>query len=569
MRPLWFLTFKVFINSLRRAFGNPTRAILTLVMIGFMVLVIGVNLISILFEPPKTPPAAFQPVMLPTHVLTGLMMVMHLALVLMAFTPTNARANVGFFLEADVNYLFTTPLDKFKVFRFLLLARGLFGSFLLMFLITFYYVVFGRASIRQLSMVMEPQVGAWGLLSYPLIYGTMSVALILTSVRIGLHAHHHPHVWKRFWIALLGVLLLTGAILGWYGYRTIETGGFFWQGVYEGLSNPFVYLLLLPVRAPADAGVIVYNGWTYALFIGWFFWLGLAVMMHGALRKQADWLYEFAAAMAQKRSRMQTAQRNPMEVVYQQAAERAQQGKLRATRLRFFERWVPTGVWALLWRDMLLGFRLNGTASWIMQAIVLFVAIGALVAVKLFAGEKAGKAVVPVVGVVQYVIAILFLIGSLYGLMDLLKRMDFQKPLPLPAFKVVLVEILPAILFLGLLLFAIMATAIATFPERAALWLYLFAVEITFMFPISLGLLVLVLTNPDQTDYTQRMLLSFLMFPAVIAAGLPGGLIMLICFLVKAPLLLNALLVMAANVVMTAVMASLAASKYEAFNPVD
>lgn len=569
MRPLWFLTFKVFINSLRRAFGNPTRALLTLVMIGFVVLAIGANLLSILFEPPKVPPNSVQPLMLPTHVLTGIMMIMHLALMLMAFTPTNARANVGFFLEADVNYLFTTPLDRFKVFRFLLLARGLFGSFVLMFLITFYYVVFGRASIRQLSMVMEPQVGAWGLLTYPLIYGTMSVALILTSVRIGLHAYHHPQVWKRFWVVLLTVLLSIGAILAWYGYRAMETGGMFWQGVYDGLSNPFVYLLLLPVRAPADAGVIVYNGWTYALFAGWFIWLGLAFVMHGSLRKQAGWLYEFAAAMAQKRSRMQTAQRNPMEVVYQQAAERAQQGKLRAARVRLFERWVPTGVWALLWRDMLLGFRLNGTASWVMQAVILFMAVGALVAVKLFAGEKAGRVVVPVLGMVQYIIAILFLIGSLYGLMDLLKRMDFQKPLPLPAFKVVLVEVLPAILFLAILLFAIMLTAIATFPDRASLWLYLFFVEISFMFPISLGLLVLVLTNPDQTDYTQRMLLGFLMFPIVIAAGLPGGLIMLICFLIKAPLLLNALLVIVANVAMTAVMASFAASKYEAFNPVD
>jgi hypothetical protein len=569
VRPLWFLTFKLFVNSLRRAFGNPTRAILTLVMIGFILLAIGGNLISILFEPPKTPPTPVQPLMLPTHALTGLMMIMHLALILMAFTPTNARANIGFFVEADVNYLFPTPLDRFKVFRFLLLARGLFGSFFLMLLISFYYVVFGRASIRQLSTFMEPQVGAWGLLSYPLIYGTMSVALIMGSVRLGLHAYHHPRVWSRCWIVMISVLLLITGILGWYGYRAAESGGLFWQGVYQGLSNPLIYALLLPVRAPADAGVIVYNGWTPALFAGWFFWLGLAIMMHASLRRQAGWLYEFAGAMAQKRSRMQSAQRNPMEVVYQQAAERAQQGKLRAKRIRLFERWVPTGAWALLWRDLLLGFRLNGTGSWIFQVLILFGAVSALVAVKLFAGEKAGRVVVPVVGMVQYIVAILFIIGSLYGLMDLLKRMDFQKPLPLPAFKVVLIETLPAILFLGLMLFVIMLTALATFPDKASLWLYLFVVEITFMFPMSLGLLVLVMMNPDQTDYTQRLLLGFLMFPIVIIAGLPGGVLVLICFLAKVPLWLNAMLVISANAAMTAVMASVAASKYEAFNPTD
>ncbi|MCX7993971.1 MAG: hypothetical protein N2651_09930, partial [Fimbriimonadales bacterium] len=35
-RVLWYQTARVFVNGLRRAFGNPVRAILTLLVVGFV-----------------------------------------------------------------------------------------------------------------------------------------------------------------------------------------------------------------------------------------------------------------------------------------------------------------------------------------------------------------------------------------------------------------------------------------------------------------------------------------------------------------------------------------------------
>lgn len=573
MKPLWFLTTRVLVNSLKRAFGNPLRAILTLLVLGFFFLTFAGNVLSMFFGDSKPPPMPANMMLDPRLIvdkLIGLMTLLHLALVAAAFFPSTAKSYAGFFLEPDVNYLFPTPLKRFKVFRFLVLARGMFGSLMLMLLIVFYYAVFGRRSLMQLSALnIEPQVGPWGLMTYPLIYSLMTMGLLFVSVNIGIRAYHNPALWKRVWL-ILGVGLGGVAVaMAFFGLQAAQNGESVVDGLIAGMNHPVLYALLIPLRAPADAAMIVYNGWSVAVVLGAVFWLGVLVAANRALKTQDVWLYEYAGASAQKRARAVSAQQNPLQAMMDRVAEDAQKGKIKTLRVPFLERWRPTGVWALFWRDLLIGWRLGGMTNLIMLTVILLLGAGALMAVKIWGGQKADKLVVVVAGLSQYIIALLFIVGSLYGIMDILKRMDFQKPMPLPASHVVLIEVLPTILTLALLLIPLTLISIALFPQNAGLWLYLLFIELSFMLPISLGLLILVLMNPDQTDYTQRLLLGVLMFPIIFLCGAPGLILLGLSFYFKVPLVINAVLVLGANAMATVFLTTVAANRYESFNPLD
>jgi hypothetical protein len=80
---------------------------------------------------------------------------------------------------------------------------------------------------------------------------------------------------------------------------------------------------------------------------------------------------------------------------------------------------------------------------------------------------------------------------------------------------------------------------------------------------------MLALLNPDPNDYTQRLVLGLLMFPVLVLAGLPGGLILLLGLLLKWPLVLIALLTVVANLSVGALFVAINSNLYEGFSPVD
>jgi hypothetical protein len=80
---------------------------------------------------------------------------------------------------------------------------------------------------------------------------------------------------------------------------------------------------------------------------------------------------------------------------------------------------------------------------------------------------------------------------------------------------------------------------------------------------------MLAMLNPDPNDYTQRLVLGLLMFPTILLAGLPGGLILLVGLLLKVPLVLVALLVVLGNLSVGALFVAINSRLYERFSPVD
>ncbi|NUL82577.1 MAG: hypothetical protein HUU60_07645 [Armatimonadetes bacterium] len=564
--PLWFLTKRLFKNSLARTFGNPARAGIVLLLIGLFVLSFGGSLLGTYFSG-KAPPTPVQPVMPPIAASIALMMALHLIMLINAATPAFSRSQIAIFTESDVNYVFTSPLKPLSVIRFFLLIRGLLGSLFFMVLILFYFLIFGRANVRMMSSMVEVQAPAWAMAIYPLLYIAISCALLLTGLNIAVRAYRDDRIWRR--VIAIG-LFFVGSVSAYLSYMgSLNTVGGFWSGVVRALDAPIMHWVLFPLRAPAEAAVILYNGFTPTLFAGIAFWVALVWLLDRALLAKREDLYEFAAVAAAHGSNVRSAQSNPLRLYYDKLSEKAGAGDFRIINPKWMQRWRPTGHWALLWRDLLISFRMSGRAAYWVPAVAAVLAIGGALVGRAMLAPGHQKAALSGFGVAQYILIILFLIGSIYALMDLLKRMDMQKPLPLSAKWVVIVETVGSLSSI-VLLEAIFAVAAIIFqPAWTGYVLYALVAGLATLFPVFLALTLLLLMNPDQTDFTQRAIVGILMMPLIALAAGPAVGVAALLFFVKAPLLLNLLVVMVLNGLISMVLVSAAAEHYENFNPTD
>jgi hypothetical protein len=89
-RVLLFLTVRVMVNSFRRAFENPLRAVLTILVLGFIVCGWGSALLGMLIEPVR-PPRTPSPMLDPMEALGRSMVIvlaLHLAYIVLGLLPS-------------------------------------------------------------------------------------------------------------------------------------------------------------------------------------------------------------------------------------------------------------------------------------------------------------------------------------------------------------------------------------------------------------------------------------------------------------------------------------------------
>ncbi|MEN3000262.1 MAG: putative ABC exporter domain-containing protein [Armatimonadota bacterium] len=571
-RVLVFLTVRVAVNSFRRAFENPLRAVLTVLVVGFLLCSWGGALVGALLEPVR-PPRAPQLMLDPETVLMRSMAIvlgLHLIYIVLGIMPAFLRGQFSYFVEGDVNFLFPTPVRALSLFRGLLLVRGAIGTLFLMLFLFFYLLLSGGRSIRQLAMVAEPQASGWALLVYPPLFMLMSLALLWLGVAVRLMEERRPRILWWFWAGVLswafvGVGLVAGRV--WFLMWQDEMA--FAAALQASMDWWFAYVWLLPARALSDAALIIYQGWTPAMGLGLLFWLGVLLWADGQIARDAGRLYELASQMAQRGARFRAARGDPMQMMYQSALERMS-GRNRPVRtLRWLERWTPRGVWALLWRDLLLSWRLQGWGLVFMLLLLVAIPAIPLGIVRYIPIKEQVVIAKSIYVMIQYLIVVMAALGSYYGIVDLLRRVDFQKPFPFSSREVVLVESLPtAILFLIVqALVALVATFF--FPQAWGFWLGIGLVVASFAPVLQMAIWMMALLNPDPNDYTQRLVLGLLMFPVIVLVGLPGGLLLVIGLVLKLSPLLIALLVMAANLSVGAILVAINARLYEQFSPVD
>lgn len=558
MRALWFLTWRLLVNSIRRTLRHPVRAVifmLLLVCMGFpiaMSLAVGHSVNESLAAP-----------FMPTDELIALIMLVHLSMLWTALSPWySTMLIVG---PADEHFLFPSPLRRLGVFLFLLVTRGVATSIFILFALVMVVLGVGNELIVSIAAGQQRmQSGAvW---AYPVMYLLAFLGLLAIGMLILLRDEQSEGFRARLRLIFWAVLGVLGIQVGWHSYRAYAAREDMMQAVvWRVLYDPAVAIPLLPLRGLAEAAVAFYRGWSPYVTAGFVTWGSVAAGAFLLLARQEAWLYDLGTRVASLTIAYRARRQNPLMQAQDFVIQRAQ-GRRQARRWHLFKRWTPQGVWALLWCN---GILLTRMGSYLLfSVLVMFLGITTMALVNILSHKDLPPDPAMLI-TLQYSGAFFVLTFSQAWISNALKRAELTKSLPFPARQTVLMEVLPTALLLFLFLTAYWVICCALLPNHARLLTYHYAVGISLVLPLNLCVMMVSLINPDPGDHVQRVLLNLLLFPAILVTALPTVLVVVFAFAVDMPLWLNALLVAGVNVGMTWALVSAAGESYALMNPAE
>jgi len=570
-RVLIYLTLRVLVNSLRRAFANPLRAVLTVLVVSFVLCGWGGALIGSLAEnPARAQPDMLHPQRLMLRSI-GLVVIIHWFYVVFTIIPSVFRPAFALVQESDVHYLFTTPLKPLTLFRGIILIRGLFGALFFLVMLAVYLLLFGGARLRLLSTVQEPAAPAIALLSYPVMYLLVFSTALLWS--IALEAMEIRGRSMRSWVSrlLVGWAVLSFGLTGGYVVYLSRMSEEFALLTALGKAVGWLpaYVLLLPVRGLADAALVLYQGFTPAMGISLALWLVGVWTANRLLVRYQDVLYEVGASLARKGAAARASQRDPLGAYLRRKAEAASAKPLRT--LRWLERWTPRGALALLWRDLLITWRASGWGNLLTVALMAAVPVGLALLVHYTATpERDIRLALKIAYAVAQAMAAFFIsLGAFYGFTDMLRRVEWQKPLPFSPRAVMVVESLPSVVFFAASQLLAALVISLWFPSDWLFWLGSSVAATSWAIVLMMAMLAIALINPDPTDYTQRLLSGVLMVPALLLSGAPGAAIWFLGVGLQWNLWLMIGLSCLTNLFVALALTAFNGALYEKFSPID
>jgi hypothetical protein len=568
---LAYLTMCVLVNSVRRAFANPLRAVLTTFVLAFFLCGWGGALIGSLAEnPARAQPDMLQPQRLMLRSI-GLVVIIHWFYVVFTIIPSVFRPAYALVQESDVHYLFTTPLKPLALFRGMILIRGLFGALFFLMLLAVYLLLFGGARLRLLATVQEPVAPAIALLGYPVMYLLVFSTALLWSIVLEAMEITGRSVRRLVSRLLIGWAALSFALTaGYLVYlrRSLDEFAFL-TALGEAVDWLPAYVLLLPVRGLADAAIVLYQGFTPAMGVSFALWLVGVLLANRALVCYQDVLYEVGALLARKGAAARASQRDPLRTYLQRKAEAASAKPLRT--LRWLERWTPRGVWALLWRDLLITWRASGWGNLLMVALMAAAPVGLALLIHYTAPpERDVRLALKIAyAVAQAMTAFFISFGAFYGFTDMLRRVEWQKPLPFSPRAVMVVESLPSVVFFAASQLLAALVISLWFPSEWLFWLGSSVAATSWAIVLMMAMLAIALINPDPNDYTQRLLSGVLMVPALLLTGAPGAAIWLLGVGLQWNLWLMVGLSCLTNLFAAFALTAFNGALYEKFSPID
>lgn len=472
------------------------------------------------------------------------------------------------FQESDVHYLFTSPLCPLSLFRGLLLIRGLLGALASMAMLLVYVIFFGGRLVTRLITTVEPIMNSWALLIYPILYLLAFVGVLFVSVAIALREIQGRSVRRAWIVGFVGWAILSVLVVGGKLYQEFGSTGSFMTALGHALEWLPAKILLIPVRGLADGTLILYQGWTSAITASFLFWGSLVLWGNGQLVQNRGWLYELGAELARLGGKVPQARQDPMRAYIERAMERAQKKPLRT--LGWLERWTPSGVLALLWRDLLIAWRASGWTNVLVIVFVALVPIGLMALVAYRSQSPPSPKVLQSIYIsVQSAIAFFYAFGSYYGMTDLLRRVEWQKPMPFASWQVVLVESLPTVIFFMLSQMLAICLAIGLFPNLWLYWLVGGLAVTAWLWVLQMAMFTVALVNPNPSDYTQRLLTSFIMVPLLCLGGAPGAAAWIVGSVLKWHVVLTGLITLGVQALVGMVLVAISATLYERVSPND
>ena len=270
------------------------------------------------------------------------------------------------FSESDLHFLLATPVPAWRLMRALLTIRALFG---LGILIPLYFVVAlllaGRVlPVWVLDYFEQLHAGAWLLIGYWVLRYLQGLFFEFFRFYWALRLRERP--WLR-WVVLATVgvwwLLMVGAVVA--GWLIAESRGISEAARAEYALNWFpAWLLTLPARAVADAVLAIFTGWTLAMGVMMALWAAGCLWLATRLTRDSRQIVDLVAVGVQLGAGKQTDEAGEVPYAVRIQLEQATRGNSGGFRTpALLERWSPTGIGALLWRDLV--FTCRQTPVWI------------------------------------------------------------------------------------------------------------------------------------------------------------------------------------------------------------
>jgi len=283
---------------------------------------------------------------------------------------------------------------------------------------------------------------------------------------------------------------------------------------------------------------------------------------------QVPFMYDQAAVKGFGSSEKRLLQRN--NDMYGLSAQRAREGKTKTSRLsKWFGRLRFSGASVLVWKEILLQLRSSPFLYILMGTMQLVMVILPVIAIEASSSHRAIWAIQCVIFGMQGIsVLMLTMNNAVSGFIELLKRVDFQKPLPFrPAgtvFWEVLSKCVPNI-FHGAVA-ALVIIALKPFLWSAAIGSELFVCGLSLV--VSATVFLVTIAFSDAGDVSQRGFRGILILIGMVVCGFPGvGVLFLLLGLVKINPLLAAIPATAVNVAVALVLCHIAGGLYDAYNP--
>ncbi len=556
MRPLVYLTTRTVINGLKRATQSARRLIslLALVLWYFFAFLRP-------FDRGRFSGDSAMPFSMPNNsVLEAIVFAMFAMLSLLLMMGVFSYR--GHFRPADVDVLFPTPVSPRLVLIFRIFRDFLFTLLLPLFLAIFFYrpasagmAAFLAKDPSTARYVSKVSTIAWVLMA--LFWVCAGYALSMWANRSDIKAERNRKI--------LG-WTIAGLIVATIGYIAIQIRGMqspadaallaqspFLKSVFftATIATQMVMGMLLgsPLTTVAAAAILI-GLITVSLFLDF---------------AQVQWMYDQAASRGTDAQTLRSLQRQGDMIGLM--AERARSGKLKVRNKSWIHRLRTQGFGAVIWKEIVILLR-SSTVSFALTVPVVFAMVVLPVLGLTRSGIPRSEGFIgPMfLGMNVFGVFMLSLTLSQSGFIEMLRRVDLQKPLPFTSAQIVGAEVMAKVIPTTL---ASWGAAITAVCFRPALWPEGLAAIIGIPFAAAMicgVVLLMTVLFPDIDDPTQRGFRGLMIMLGLLVSGGPCIALFIGLRLLMSPILASFIASSLALGIFAGVTA-IAGSLYAAYNP--
>lgn len=512
MRPLVYLTTRTILNGLKRSLKSARRLISLVALVFWYFLAFLRPFDRAGRFPGSSPTLPFAP--LSHTVIEALVFGVFAALSLLLMMGVFSYR--GQFRPSDIDVLFATPVSPRLVLIFRIFRDYLLTLFLPLFLAIFFYrpaaanvASFIASNPDTARFLTKVSTIAWVLIALFWVCGGYAASLWVNRSDLVSERNRKLLGW--------GVAALILVTMGYIIYRI--------RGM-ESLSelpslaqSTFLRAVFFTAWLASQMVIGTLTGSIGTTFLAAGALIGaILIALTGAFR-QVGWMYDQAASRGTDAQTLRSLQRQGDMIGVM--AEQARRGKIKVRRDKWLHRMRVKGMWALVWKETIIVTRSTASSFYLLVPVVIGMMIMPVIGLS-SAGPRVDKVIGPIfLGMVGFGVFMISLTLSQSGFIEMLRRVDLQKPLPFGSAQIVISEVIAKVIPATLVCWL---GIVITVGIRPGLWQEAGAGIIGVPFGATLiceVVLLMTVLFPDVDDPTQRGFRGLMTMLGIAVAGGP------------------------------------------------